>query len=148
MPNEPALVDANVLVYAFYAEEERHAASRRLVDTAIEHGARLCLTSQVLAEFFSVITNPKRVTLARTPEDAIAAIELILALPGVSVLPTPRDLAQRWIALLRRHLVSGARVFDLQLIATMQANGVNSIYTYNRGDFAAFSEINVVTPSL
>jgi len=37
--------------------------------------------------------------------------------------------------LLERHAVEGAGVFDLQLIATMVANGVQRIYTFNPGDF-------------
>ena len=37
--------------------------------------------------------------------------------------------------LLQRHPVSGGDVFDLQIVATMQANGIERIYTFNRGDF-------------
>jgi len=34
-----------------------------------------------------------------------------------------------WIHLLGRHAVDGAGVFDLQIVATMLANGVQRIYT-------------------
>jgi predicted nucleic acid-binding protein len=37
--------------------------------------------------------------------------------------------------------VTGGAVFDLQLAATMLANGVNRIYTYNTGDFDLFKEL-------
>jgi hypothetical protein len=49
--------------------------------------------------------------------------------------------------LLRRHPVTGRDVFDLQIIATMQANDVAKIYTFNATDFAGFSELSIVTPS-
>ena len=37
-------------------------------------------------------------------------------------------------------------VFDLQIVATMQANGIERIYTFNRGDFEAVSGISVTEP--
>ena len=40
-----------------------------------------------------------------------------------------------WLDLLRRRPVTGGEVFDSQLAATMLANGVNRMYTYNTGDF-------------
>ena len=46
--------------------------------------------------------------------------------------------------LLQRHPVSGGDVFDLQIVATMQANGIERIYTFNRGDFEAVSGISVI----
>ncbi len=85
MSAEPGIVDANVLVYAFYTDAEHHPASRQLLERGHESGAGLRITSQVLAEFFSIVTNRKRVTLARSPADAISAIEAIVALPGMTV---------------------------------------------------------------
>jgi predicted nucleic acid-binding protein len=46
----------------------------------------------------------------------------------------------------RRHPVTGGDVFDLQIIATMQANGVHRIYTFNTEDFDVFPELAAVTP--
>jgi hypothetical protein len=48
--------------------------------------------------------------------------------------------------LVQRHPVAGANVFDLQIVATMQANGINRIYTFNSDDFKVFSELVVLTP--
>ena len=42
--------------------------------------------------------------------------------------------------------MTGGDVFDLQIAATMQANDVRRIYTFNAADFAAFAELSVVTP--
>ena len=108
---------------------------------------KICLTSQVLAEFFAIVTNPKRVSDPRTPVDAVAAIEGILALPGAALLPVPPQVTSRWLEMLRQHPVRGGAVFDLQLIATLAANGVNRICTFNRSDFEGFSSLEIVTPS-
>ena len=52
-----------------------------------------------------------------------------------------------WMELLRRHPVRGGDVFDLQLVATMQANNVQRIYTFNAVDFEVFSELTALAPS-
>jgi predicted nucleic acid-binding protein len=62
------------------------------------------------------------------------------------VLPVPAHTVNQWLDLLHRHPVTGGDVFDLQIVATMQANGIRRIYTFNTGDFEVFSELSVVTP--
>lgn len=48
--------------------------------------------------------------------------------------------------MLKRHPVTAAGVFDLQIVATMQANNIQRIYTFNTGDFDVFPELTVVAP--
>jgi predicted nucleic acid-binding protein len=76
---------------------------------------------------------------------AVAAIADLLTY--LHVLPTPARTVDGWLDLLRRRPVTGGDVFDLQIIATMQANGVQRIYTFNTADFEAFPELSVVTPA-
>jgi len=62
------------------------------------------------------------------------------------VLPVPVHAVQGWLDLLRRHPVTGGDVFGLQIVATIQANGGQRIYTFNTGDVEAFRELSIVTP--
>lgn len=146
MPADAALLDTNVLIYALDPNSEFHQASRHLLEQARAIDAGLFITSQVLAEFYAVVTDARRVPKARQPAEALVAIEQILSLPGITLLPTPVDLVDRWMDLARRYLVSGQLIFDLQLAATMLAYDVRSVYTYNRADFERFKEITVLTP--
>lgn len=82
-----------------------------------------------------------------SPSEALEAISALLALPGIHVLPTPAQAVAGWMALLQRHPVTGADVFDLQLVATMQAHNVRRIYTFNTRDFEVFPELTVIAPS-
>jgi predicted nucleic acid-binding protein len=50
------------------------------------------------------------------------------------------------VELLRRRPVRGPDVFDLQIVATMKANGVQTIYTFNAADFDVFPELTVIVP--
>ena len=146
MPLDPIAVDANVLVYALYRDAPQHASSRAFLEGAQRGDVMLCFTSQTLAEFFSIVTSANRVSAPRTPEEAFGAIQSMLALPGTTVLPVPADVTSRWLDLLSRHPVRGGAVFDLQLIATIMANGVERICTFNRQDFEGFPGLQVLTP--
>ena len=146
MSVDPGVLDANVLVYAVEAGSPQHAASRKLIEAARDPATTLYLTSQALCEFYSVVTNPRRVAVPRSSADAAGAISVLLALPGMRVLPTPAQAAAGWVALLKQHPVTGHDVSDLQLVATMLANGVQRIYTYNTGDFSVFPELTVLVP--
>ena len=99
------------------------------------------MTSQILCEFYSVVTNARRVSEPRTSADALGAISGLLAF--LHVLPVPAHTVEGWMSLLRRRPVTGVDVFDLQILATMQANGIGRIYTFNTADFEAFSKISL-----
>lgn len=145
--HELVALDTNVLVYALYADTERHRVARSLVDQGRNPLAALCLTPQVLAEFYSVVTNPRRVTEAKSPKAALEVITNLLTMPGLTLLPFPLDLVSRWTAFLREHPVSGRKVFDVQLVATLLGNGVTKLYTFNRTDFEPFPGVEVLTPT-
>jgi predicted nucleic acid-binding protein len=52
----------------------------------------------------------------------------------------------RWISLLKAAKVTGPRVFDLQIAATMLAHGVTKLFTYNGNDFKDVAEIETAEP--
>lgn len=146
MSVEAGVVDANVLIYALNGDSPHHAASRTLVSAAKDPAVTLYVTSQILCETYSLITNPKRMDVPTAPADAVAIILALLAWPGLRVLPAPASVVNRLFELLKRRPVKGGDIFDLQIIATMQANDIQRIYTFNTTDFAAFPELTVVTP--
>jgi toxin-antitoxin system PIN domain toxin len=141
-----ALVDTNVLVYALFPDAPQHAAARALLGRAQEGDARLCISLTVVSEFLSVVTDPRRVTSPRSPEDAAQAVESILGLPGMMLIPVPVDVVERVLDLVRRYRVTGSALFDFQIMATMLGNGLTRVYTYNRSDFEKVGEIEVLTP--
>lgn len=144
MSLEPGIVDANVLVYALDADAPQHLASRRLLDEGRSGTTTLYVTSQILCEFYSVVTNPRRVAKPRNAADAIAALVGLLSF--LRVLPTPARAVNGCLDLLRRRPVTAGDIFDLQLAATMLANGLQRIYTFNTTNFEGFTELVVSTP--
>lgn len=102
------------------------------------------MTLQTLCEFYSVVTNARRVSRRRTPAEALSAVSGLLSF--VRILPVPTVTVDELMDLLRRRAVTGGDIFDLHLVATMKANGILRIYTFNRTDFEIFSELEVVAP--
>lgn len=142
------LLDTNILLYAHLEEETEHYhESARLLELARTGEEHFAVTPQVLWEFYSVITNPRRTSQPYSADIALAAMDRLLSYPGIAVLPYPFDLTDRVRGLLARQPVTGGNIYDLQIVASMLGNGVSTIFTYNRQDFEPFPEIRVETPS-
>ena len=95
-------------------------------------------------ESYSAVTNSPRVAKPCSPAVALAAISLLLGF--LRVLPVPAHTIHEITRLARLRPVTGGDIFDLQIIATMNVNGIRRIYTFNTGDFSGFPEIVPLTP--
>lgn len=106
----------------------------------------VALSSQILAEVYAVVTNPRRVSPALTPEQAVADIRRLRNAPGVQLVSVPDGAVDRWLGLPGDRPVTAGRIFDLQIVATMQEHGILRIATFNDKDFTGFEGIEVVVP--
>lgn len=146
MTTEQAFVDTNVLVYAHFHDADQYGDSIALLDRAQSGDIELFATPQIFTEFYSVVTNPRRVSEPLEPDDALDAINDLTAMPGLTVLGFPSDILTRWTSLVRQTGVTGPDAFDVQIVAAMQANSLQRLYTYNTSDFSGFAGLDVATP--
>lgn len=142
--SEPVLLDTNVLVYAIDEDSPHHGPSRAVLERAANGEGVYCLSSQILAEFFAVITNPRRVKSPRAAVEAVEIIEAFPAMPGITLLATGPETAPRLLSMVRAAPVTGAKVFDLQLAATALEAGVSNIHTFNTAHFERIAGMRVV----
>jgi predicted nucleic acid-binding protein len=142
---EPGIVDTNVLIYALDTAAPQHVAALALLDAARADKVTLYATSQILCEFYAVVTNPRRVARPRDAAEALKVLSEMLEF--LQVLSIPANTIDGVLDLLRRRPVTGINVFDLHIVAAMQANGIARIYTFNTADFVAFPELAVVMPA-
>ena len=80
---EPGVLDANVLAYAINADAPQHVAARNLLEAARNPSTSLYVTSQILCEFYSIITNVRRFPKAVSAAEAVRILSTILASPGL-----------------------------------------------------------------
>jgi predicted nucleic acid-binding protein len=57
-----------------------------------------------------------------------------------------RGVFRNWTRLVVNNQVRGKVAHDARLVAAMQRHGLTNLLTFNAGDFARFSAINVFTP--
>lgn len=78
MSVEPAIVDANVLIYALDAEAPQRIACRTLLEAAQGETATstLYVTLQILCEFYAIVTNTRRVLKPRSSFDALPRFQI------------------------------------------------------------------------
>src|SRR5262249_32347809 len=142
-----AVLDTNILVYAADEASEFHFPAKTIRDRGVQGDIAVAVSPQILFEFFAVITNPRRVTQPRTPQEARAEMEKYLHASAIRKIYPGEDIVTRVLTLLQQHPeITRQDIFDCTLVATMQANGIKRIYTYNRQHFTPFADIEVLTP--
>jgi len=141
------MLDTNILVYAADDMSAFHARSQEVRDRGMQGDIPVAVSPQILFEFFAVVTNPRRVSQPRSPQEAREEMEKYLNAPAIRKISPGDDLLRRVLTLLEQHpQITRQDIFDCTLVATMQANGVRRIYTYNRQHFTPFADIEVLTP--
>jgi len=129
---ERAFVDTNVLVYAYDASEPRKRDIARAL--VIDHlgAGTLCLSTQVLSEFFSVVTTKGELTLP--PQVASWFIEQL----GAAHLVTPSHATLAAAA--RRSATRGHTIWDALIVEAALECGADLLYTEDAGLLHRVSE--------
>ena len=111
----------------------------------IGRGDQLLGCAQVMIEFWTVATRPKKVNgLGLTPAEAEASLRDAEQL--ITFLPEPPDIAIRWRVLANLHRVQGKQAHDTRLAAFMEAHGLTNLLTLNGADFARFKGLVCLSP--
>lgn len=144
----PFLLDTNVLVYATNEDSPFFPPARRILDAALagELDADACVTPQILAEYYAVITDPRRLEQPLTPGQARRQIEALLDAETVRLLVLQAETTRRTAVLGERYAIRAQEIYDAQVVAAMLAHGVPTILTGNEQDFQRYSEIDVRNP--
>jgi len=140
------LVDTNVFLRSLDPASPHYVECRDALAHIRVTGLPVCISSQVLSEFWSVATRPK-VNNGMGLEFADAAEQLEEINLVFPCLPEPPDLATRWWYLIRKHRVVSKQAHDTRLVAFMLGHGLDVLVSLNAKDFARFTEIRCVTPA-
>ena len=145
MAAPPYLADTNILVRVSQRADPSYGMVRAALISLRGAGARLCFTSQNLAEFWNVCTRPAPqngygLSIAETDRRA----ELIES--SFTLLPDNEQVHTVWRRLVVVHSVVGVKVHDARLVAAMHVHGVAHLLTLDEQDFTRYSGITVVHP--
>jgi predicted nucleic acid-binding protein len=142
------LVDTNILLRLVQRNDPLNPVIRNAVRKFRNNGNILLITPQNCAEFWNVATRPApKNGFGLTPKDADRQLKLIERIfPLLSDIPT---VYPEWRKLVVKFGVSGVQVHDARLAATMKANNITYILTFNTGDFIRYASegITAVSPN-
>jgi predicted nucleic acid-binding protein len=139
------LIDTNLLVRSVQRSSNASNTARSALLSLYRGEHRLFLTPQNLAEFWNVCTRPQNANgLGLTVQEAhrrTYRLERVF-----TVLPDSLLTFHIWRDLVVKYEVKGAKVHDARLVATMMANRIPQIVTFNTSDFTRYSGIEAVHP--
>jgi len=140
------ILDTNILVHAYNAGSPSHAKAAGILRDSLEGNLEAAITSQIIFEFYAVITDPRRISHPLSPAKAAeicAAIWNAYEIEKISQSTlTPNVVLQ----LASELELAGADLFDCVLAVTAKENNINTIYTQNTEDFKRFGFLTVLNP--
>ena len=100
----------------------------------------------MLFEFYAVITDPRRVHHPLGATDAARELEQYLGDPKIRKVHPGPEAGATVLYLIRKYTIMRQDIFDIAIVATMIANGIRKICSYDNAQFSRFSEIEVLRP--
>lgn len=140
---EPVLIDSNVLVYAHNVDASLHKKAVNLVREVLEGKVEGVLAQQNLIEFYSIITDRKRVAKPLSPVKANELVKKYFDSPLKIIFPNHTSLKETLILCNGKNIRNG-EIFDIYLVATMLTNDIKTIVTSNTKDFRSFPKLKVL----
>lgn len=138
-------LDTNVLIYADDPSHPHHGKAREILEKVLTGSLRGCLTQQVLAEYYAVVTGGHRIKNPLSAMDAKDRIIFLSKSRRVRKIYPKRFTFRRCIDFCAREGIQGARVFDAIYAFVLVENGVKKLITQNVKDFAPFkSELEII----
>lgn len=141
--SEPTLFDSNVLVYAHNQDSPYNRECAAAIKSVENNQIRGILAQQNLLEFYSVITDPRRITKPLSSRNAQDIIDQYLNSSFRIIFPN-RETLKLTADFCQKLTVINGKIFDIYLVATMLSNGIQSIITANSKDFAVFPDLKVL----
>jgi predicted nucleic acid-binding protein len=139
------LLDTNILLRSVEPLHPQHAIAVGAVSQLLAESTPVYFTLQNIAEFWNVATRPiERNGLGLSIPSTLGEVERIEGL--LTLLPDTPAVYAEWKRIIVEHSVSGVKVHDARLIATMKTHGVIRLLTFDVDDFARYTGIEVMHP--
>lgn len=138
MAADPVFIDTNVLVAASVSAHPSHGVASAYLARLEADGAPACISGQVCREFLVVLTRQPVAGRVFTSDEALAALGTWLS--ACVAFEENEAVLTELLELVRRHGVKGKQVHDANIVATMRANGISRLATFNAGDFTRFED--------
>lgn len=136
------LIDTNILVYSVNLDSLKYKRAKKFINN---NRGRLEIAHQNILEAIRVLTH-KKFSNPRKLKEALSSTLSIAQ--SCSLISPNQNTFYLALELIKKHNLSGNRIFDAYLAATALSNGISIITTDNTRDFKKFKEIKLLNPFL
>lgn len=138
-------LDVNILLYASDVASPHHASAGRFLARCAAGPEIVCLGWSTVMGYLRIVTHPAIFAHPLSPEEAMANVDALLALPHVRLLTEDKDFWTHFQVVAKEVRPRGNLVPDVHLAALLRQNGVHTICTHDR-DFRKFDFLKVIDP--
>lgn len=139
------LIDTNILVYAYNEDVEFHEEALRILENALNKNINAAIADKSLFEFFAIITDKKRVENPITIDEAIEIIDFLVD-SNIKIIYSSPFSFLKTLELTKKYQVKKQDIFDINLVALMIQNKIDTIITADDKHFKNIKEISVLNP--
>jgi predicted nucleic acid-binding protein len=137
-------VDTNILVYSSLNLFPLYGRANQRMAELMAQNNEIWLSRQVIREYIVNMTRPGIISGAITREEVLNNIQIFSA--AFKVADETKEVTDNLINLLRQVNVVGSKIYDTNIVATMQAYNITHILTHNVVDFTNYSSFITVLP--
>jgi len=144
MAVEPIFLDTNILLAATDSGRQEHANCHALLEAGLQGKQSLFISGQVIREYLVVATRPSEVNgFGMTTDQALNNVAQMKQC--LHVLDETTQVATRLTQLIAQYQLTGKRIHDANIVATMLENGITQLETLNPDDFKCFEALSMVS---
>ena len=144
MSDEPAVLDTNILAYAYdRSDAKRRKICGKIVKSCFLGESRCYVSGQILGELYVVLT--KKVAKPLSNAQAALIIDGFVDSPNWGKLDYSHATVKRTVEDLK---TVGTSFWDMLIAETMRDAGVRLLYTENEKDFEMIPWVTVKNPLL
>lgn len=139
------LLDTNILLRSIEPLHPHHRLAVSAVASLLTEDVSVYFTLQNIAEFWNVATRPvENNGLGFSILATLAEVDRIEGL--LTFLPDIPAVYSEWKRIIIENNVSGVKVHDARLVATMKTHGVQRLLTFDVDGFTRYRGIEVIHP--
>jgi len=139
-------LDTNILLRTSQPASPQYADAVASTGVLLRAGRTLCISSQSVYEFLAVATKPQAENgLGMTHAETDAHLTTLLV--SIEVFYDSPAIAAELRRLVVAHKVTGKKIHDARMVATMNVQKIPEILTFNGKDFTRYPTITVLSPS-
>ena len=124
----------------------QHKKAKEIRNKAASGELPCCLAPQNLYEFFSIITDSRKISKPLSTNKALQEVEKYYSSSRIRMIYPLETTPLKLMELAKKYQIKRQEIHDIHLLATMIENEVFGIYTRNDAHFRKFKDIDVLNP--